>query len=118
MTINKVFTILDTFLQSWNEILRAAVIIEIFKAIYKICVLSKMKVLARFALFTHLAIIAVLESANERNHLLVTTTYDIFIHFGLSLYYKDSNTPKITSIDCLKYICYCFLFRASIFVKV
>lgn len=83
MIVNEIFAILDALLKSGYEVLGSAIIIEVLESIYEVCVLRKMKVLACLALLAHLAIAAVLESANERNHLLVTAAYDILIHLWI-----------------------------------
>jgi hypothetical protein len=86
MAIDEVFAILNSLLQPWYQILRATIIIEILEAIYEVGMLSEMKIFSCFALLTHFAIVAVLEGADERDHLLMARTQCVLIHEGLYNY--------------------------------
>jgi hypothetical protein len=82
VTIDKIFTVLDALFQSRDQILGAAVFIEIFEPIDEVGMLREMQILAGLALFAHFAAAAVLEGADEGNHLLVAGAKAVLVHLA------------------------------------
>lgn len=80
VSVNEIFTVLDAFLKSWNEVLGRRVIVEIFETIDEVGMLGEMKVLSCFALFAHLTVDTAFESADEGHHLLVPAAYHVLVH--------------------------------------
>ena len=71
MIAYEILRVLNTFFQPGDQLLTAAIIIEIFYAIDKVSMLSKMQVFLRLALLTHPPALAVLDGADKRRGLLM-----------------------------------------------